>query len=203
MRDLWMWGMTPPPAMVAFMRVSSSSSPRMASWRWRGVMRLTWSGSRGARGGREGGIQTGRVRKPSPKRFFPVAREASTRTVTSGNRRRGARATRGRGRGRSGGRTLRSLDALPASSRTSAVRYSARTGARGRGQDASRGFAEATTRSAGKRRGGSWKTGAGDARGGAVATRGGDAHRGWRRSRRRRWRRRGRRRRRGSAVRDE
>ena len=27
--------------MVALMRVSSSSSPRMASWRWRGVMRFT------------------------------------------------------------------------------------------------------------------------------------------------------------------
>jgi hypothetical protein len=40
-RDLWMWGMTPPPAMVALMRVSSSSSPRMASCRWRGVMRFT------------------------------------------------------------------------------------------------------------------------------------------------------------------
>lgn len=31
MRDLWMWGMTPPPAMVALMSASSSSSPRMAS----------------------------------------------------------------------------------------------------------------------------------------------------------------------------
>jgi hypothetical protein len=41
MSDLWMWGITPPPAMVALIRVSSSSSPRMASWRWRGVMRLT------------------------------------------------------------------------------------------------------------------------------------------------------------------
>ena len=52
--------MTPPPAIVALISVSSSSSPRMASCRWRGVMRLT----------------------------------------------------------------LRSLEALPASSRTSAVRYS-------------------------------------------------------------------------------
>ena len=111
------------------MRVSSSSSPRMASWRCRGDALDKLSGSRGARG-EETERQTGRVRKPSPKRFFPVAKAASTRTVTSGNRRRGARATRGRGRGRSGGRTLRSLDALPASSRTSAVRYSARTGAR-------------------------------------------------------------------------
>ena len=31
MSDLWMCGMTPPPAMVALMSVSSSSSPRMAS----------------------------------------------------------------------------------------------------------------------------------------------------------------------------
>jgi hypothetical protein len=38
---LWMCGMTPPPAIVALMSVSSSSSPRMASCRWRGVMRLT------------------------------------------------------------------------------------------------------------------------------------------------------------------
>lgn len=36
-----MWGRTPPKAMVARISVSSSSSPRMASWRWRGVMRLT------------------------------------------------------------------------------------------------------------------------------------------------------------------
>jgi len=31
----------PPPAMVALIRLSSSSSPRMASWRWRGVIRFT------------------------------------------------------------------------------------------------------------------------------------------------------------------
>jgi hypothetical protein len=36
-----MWGRTPPKAMVARIRVSSSSSPRMASWRCLGVMRLT------------------------------------------------------------------------------------------------------------------------------------------------------------------
>ena len=41
MSDLWMCGMTPPPAIVALMSVSSSSSPRMASCKWRGVMRLT------------------------------------------------------------------------------------------------------------------------------------------------------------------
>lgn len=48
--DLWMWGMTPPPAMVALIRVSSSSSPRMASCRWRGVMRLTCDVMKGERG---------------------------------------------------------------------------------------------------------------------------------------------------------
>lgn len=32
----------PPPAMVALMRESSSSSPRMASCRWRGVIRFTF-----------------------------------------------------------------------------------------------------------------------------------------------------------------
>jgi len=32
----------PPPAMVALMSESSSSSPRMASCRWRGVMRFTF-----------------------------------------------------------------------------------------------------------------------------------------------------------------
>lgn len=37
----FMCGSTPPKAIVARMRVSSSSSPRMASCRWRGVMRLT------------------------------------------------------------------------------------------------------------------------------------------------------------------
>ena len=31
MRDLWMWGMTPPPAMVALIRVSNSSSPERAT----------------------------------------------------------------------------------------------------------------------------------------------------------------------------
>ena len=41
MSDLWMCGMTPPPAIVALMSVSSSSSPRMASCKWRGVMRFT------------------------------------------------------------------------------------------------------------------------------------------------------------------
>lgn len=59
-KALWMWGMTPPPAMVALIKVSSSSSPLMASWRCLGVILFT----------------------------------------------------------------LRSLEALPASSRTSAVRYS-------------------------------------------------------------------------------
>lgn len=34
-------GRTPPKAIVARINVSSSSSPRMASCRWRGVMRLT------------------------------------------------------------------------------------------------------------------------------------------------------------------
>ena len=37
-----MWGITPPPAMVALMSVSSSSSPRMASCKWRGVIRFTF-----------------------------------------------------------------------------------------------------------------------------------------------------------------
>ena len=36
-----MCGRTPPKAMVARISVSSSSSPRMASCRWRGVMRFT------------------------------------------------------------------------------------------------------------------------------------------------------------------
>lgn len=36
-----MCGRTPPKAMVARIRVSSSSSPRMASCKWRGVIRLT------------------------------------------------------------------------------------------------------------------------------------------------------------------
>mmetsp|Transcript_30745 Transcript_30745/g.60549 ORF Transcript_30745/g.60549 Transcript_30745/m.60549 type:complete len:240 (+) Transcript_30745:1179-1898(+) len=41
MRDLWMWGMTPPPAMVALMSPSSSSSPLMASCRCLGVILFT------------------------------------------------------------------------------------------------------------------------------------------------------------------
>lgn len=39
---LLMRGRTPPKAMVARIRLSSSSSPRMASWRWRGVIRFTF-----------------------------------------------------------------------------------------------------------------------------------------------------------------
>jgi len=34
--------MTPPPAIVALMRESNSSSPRIANWRWRGVIRFTF-----------------------------------------------------------------------------------------------------------------------------------------------------------------
>lgn len=41
MSDLWMCGITPPPAIVALMSVSSSSSPRMASCKCRGVIRFT------------------------------------------------------------------------------------------------------------------------------------------------------------------
>ena len=71
--------MTPPPAMVALISVSSSSSPRMASCRWRGVIRFTC--------------------------IRPSERERKQR--------------------RPHRRAFRSLDALPASSSTSAVRYSA------------------------------------------------------------------------------
>lgn len=39
---LWMCGMTPPPAMVALMSKSSSSSPRMANCKWRGLIRFTF-----------------------------------------------------------------------------------------------------------------------------------------------------------------
>lgn len=42
MSDLWICGMTPPPAIVALMRLSNSSSPRMASCKWRGVIRFTF-----------------------------------------------------------------------------------------------------------------------------------------------------------------
>lgn len=38
---LWMCGMTPPPAMVALIRVSSSSSPLIANWRCLGVILFT------------------------------------------------------------------------------------------------------------------------------------------------------------------
>src|SRR6266404_7070995 len=40
-RLLWINGNTPPPAIVARTSVSSSSSPRIASCKCRGVMRLT------------------------------------------------------------------------------------------------------------------------------------------------------------------
>lgn len=41
-RDLWICGMTPPPAMVALIRESNSSSPLMASCKWRGVILFTF-----------------------------------------------------------------------------------------------------------------------------------------------------------------
>jgi len=37
-----MWGITPPPAIVALIKVSNSSSPRIANCKWRGVIRLTF-----------------------------------------------------------------------------------------------------------------------------------------------------------------
>uniref|UniRef100_A0A0E9WRC8 Uncharacterized protein n=1 Tax=Anguilla anguilla TaxID=7936 RepID=A0A0E9WRC8_ANGAN len=37
-----MCGMTPPPAIVALMSESNSSSPRIASCKWRGVIRFTF-----------------------------------------------------------------------------------------------------------------------------------------------------------------
>lgn len=40
--DLWICGMTPPPAIVALIRLSNSSSPRIASCRCLGVIRLTF-----------------------------------------------------------------------------------------------------------------------------------------------------------------
>lgn len=42
MSDLWMWGMTPPPAMVPLISVSSSSSPLIASCKCLGVIRFTF-----------------------------------------------------------------------------------------------------------------------------------------------------------------
>ena len=42
MSDLWICGITPPPAMVPLMRVSSSSSPRIASCKCLGVIRFTF-----------------------------------------------------------------------------------------------------------------------------------------------------------------
>ena len=42
MRALWMWGMTPPPAIVALIKVSSSSSPLIASCKCLGVILLTF-----------------------------------------------------------------------------------------------------------------------------------------------------------------
>jgi len=39
--SLWMWGITPPPGIVALIRMSSSSSPRIASCKCLGVILLT------------------------------------------------------------------------------------------------------------------------------------------------------------------
>jgi len=36
-----MWGMTPPPAMVALIKISSSSSPRIANYKCLGVILRT------------------------------------------------------------------------------------------------------------------------------------------------------------------
>ena len=38
---LWIWGITPPPAIVAFINISNSSSPLIASYRCLGVILLT------------------------------------------------------------------------------------------------------------------------------------------------------------------
>ena len=42
MRALWMWGITPPPAIVALISVSSSSSPLIASCKCLGVILFTF-----------------------------------------------------------------------------------------------------------------------------------------------------------------
>ena len=41
--DLWIWGITPPPAIVALIKESSSSSPLTANWRCLGVILLTFN----------------------------------------------------------------------------------------------------------------------------------------------------------------
>ena len=87
-------------------------------------------------------------------------------------------------------RTLRSLDALPACSSSSAVRYSVGIGGMERGPEVSVGF-----RFLGSGDGRSEFSGSGAGQGGAG---GRWTHQGWQRSRRRRWRRRDRRRQRGS-----
>ena len=85
MRDLWMWGITPPPAMVALIRVSSSSSPRMASWRWRGVMRLTCGFPDRAGGGVGQSASSSWFfvarKKRTEKTFFERIQNASRRSV--------------------------------------------------------------------------------------------------------------------------
>jgi hypothetical protein len=140
MSDLWMWGITPPPAMVALIRVSSSSSPRMASWRWRGVMRLT-CGFRIAAGESAvsapstwnfgGGRALAREKKETDRKNVSERIQTrpdglSTEGVRDPERKRaGKRGGRAARAAMSTRRTLRSLEALPASSRTSAVRYSA------------------------------------------------------------------------------
>ena len=43
MSDLWICGMTPPPAIVALMRESNSSSPLTASCKCRGVILFTFN----------------------------------------------------------------------------------------------------------------------------------------------------------------
>ena len=43
MRDLWICGITPPPAIVALIKESSSSSPLTASWRCLGVILFTFN----------------------------------------------------------------------------------------------------------------------------------------------------------------
>ena len=66
-RDLWMYGSTPPPAIVARISASSSSSPRIASCRWRGVIRFTRRSLDALPGAgqwlRSGGVHAERTRK--------------------------------------------------------------------------------------------------------------------------------------------
>jgi len=205
MSDLWMCGMTPPPAIVALIRVSSSSSPRMASCKWRGVMRLTWGGG----GGRaEGGVVRPTLARARAAPLFLSSSHLQVLGRVAGQLQHlGGEVLWWKGE-RTGGRRGAPDHGAPRSKKCAPVTTptpssTPRTPSHGRRLIATRASRAALGARGGRGRGGRPFWGRAEARpmarGPSLLARGASSssspplsYRGWRRCRRRRWRRRGR-----------